>query len=267
MKKHILSFCLLLCLLSKSFAASDIFHLTPLRESVLLGGGAALSGTALVLDKIVKVNDDEFDGDLKAKSSIPVFDQIFMAPYSKGLDLTCDVARIAMLAAPVALFGFTTQKEEWLALGFMYSESLLWTYGVTELLKLAVNRARPYMYYDNPPSDDLKNGDWQNSFPSGHTSICFATAAFSSYVFSQYYPEGAKKWVVTGVSFGLAATVGALRMAGGCHYFTDIFTGALIGTVAGFLIPWYHTIVPVNKKVGDAQITATPAGFSITLKK
>ena len=258
--------------ITKSFCSNfnllgsqEIFHLTPARESVFLGGGLVLSGTAITLDKIINLNQNEYDGSLKAKSTIPNFDQIFMNPYSKSLDLTCDVARIAMLAAPAVLFALTTEKEEWFTIGTMYAESLLWCYGSTELLKLAVNRARPYMYYDGAPEADLKNGDWNNSFPSGHSSICFATAAFTSYVFSQYYPESGWKWGVTGISFGLAGTVAALRMAGGCHYFTDVFTGAIIGTLSGFLIPWYHTRGPPVKK--RVQVDLSPACFAVTLRK
>lgn len=243
----------------------NLFHLTPARESLFLGGGLALTGTAIVLDKVVKVNHDEFDGELKAKSTIPNFDQLFMNPYSKSLDLTCDITRIAMLAGPVALFALAADREEWFTIGTMYAESLLWTYGTTELLKLCVKRARPYMYYDGAPEDDLKNGDWQNSFPSGHTSICFATAAFTSYVFSQYYPDSGWKWGVTGMTFGLAGTVAALRMAGGCHYFTDVFAGALIGTLSGFLIPWYHTRVPPVKK--GLKLDLSPAGLMFTLQR
>ena len=120
------------------------------------------------------------------------------------------------------------------------------------------------MYYSGAPEDDLKNGDWKNSFPSGHTSICFTTAAFTSYVFSQYYPESGWKWGVTGISFGLAGTVAALRMAGGCHYFTDVFTGALIGTVSGFIIPWIHTRVPARKNM---EINVAPGALMFTLRK
>lgn len=245
----------------------EVFHLTFPREAVLLGGGAAVAASGFTMSKIVKFNQKEFDGSLKEKSSVPVFDQLFMTKYSKGLDVTCDVLRIGMLAAPVALFGFTEDKEEWFTIGTMYAESLLWTYGLTEILKVCVNRARPYMYYEGAPSKDLESGDWNNSFPSGHTSICFAAAAFSSYVYAMYNPGDNMKWVITGASFGLAATVGALRMAGGSHYFTDVFTGALIGTVSGFIIPWIHTIQPRPKKNRGADLAVSPAGFYLTLRK
>ena len=274
MKKRFILISVFVLICSRVFCGSfnllgsqEVFHLTPVRESLILGGGVTAAAAGFTMSYILKLNQDEYKGDLKAKSSIPVFDQLFMTSYSKGLDITCDVARIGMLAAPVALFGFTSPKEEWFTIGTMYAESLLWTYGITEILKVCVNRARPYMYYDGAPSKDLENGDWNNSFPSGHTSICFAAAAFSSYVYAMYNPDNNMKWVVTGVSFGLAGTVGALRMAGGCHYFTDVFTGALIGTVCGFVVPWIHTLEPRPKKNRGAEVAVSPAGFYVTLRK
>ena len=274
MKKNLIVFALLSSFFVKAFAGDfnllgkqNLFHLTFAREAVLLGGGAAVAAGGFTMSKIVKFNQKEFDGSLKDKSTVPVFDQLFMAKYSKGLDVTCDILRIGILAAPVALFGFTEDKEEWFTIGTMYAESLLWTYGLTEILKVCVNRARPYMYYEGAPSKDLESGDWNNSFPSGHTSICFAAAAFSSYVYAMYNPGDNRKWLVTGVSFGLAAGVGAMRMAGGCHYFTDVFTGALIGTVSGFIIPWIHTIQPRPKKNRGADLAVSPAGFYLTLRK
>lgn len=251
----------------KLLGSQEVFHLTFEREALMLGGGAAVAGTGFTLKNILKINQDEFKGDLKAKNTIPMFDQIFMTSYSKGLEVTCDIARIGMLAAPVALFGFTLPKEEWFTIGTMYAESILWTYGLTEILKVCVGRARPYMYYDGAPSKAMENGDWNNSFPSGHTSMCFAAAAFSSYVYAMYNPDNNMKWVITGASFGLAATVGALRIAGGAHYFTDVFTGALIGTVSGFIIPWIHTIQPRPKKNRGLEAVVSPAGFYFTLRK
>ena len=274
MKKIILLLLFLSALGTKAFSGTfnllgsqEVFHLTFGREALMLGGGAAVAATGFTLKNIIKVNQDEFTGDLKAKNTIPVFDQLFMTSYSKGLEVTCDIARIGMLAAPVALFGFTVPKEEWFTIGTMYAESLLWTYGLTEILKVCVNRARPYMYYDGAPSKDLENGDWKNSFPSGRTSMCFAAAAFSSYVYAMYNPDNNMKWLVTGVSFGIATGVGAMRMAGGSHYFTDVFAGALIGTVSGFIIPWIHSIQPRPKKNKGLDAVITPAGFYFTVRK
>ena len=274
MKKRFILISLIAMLSSRLFCGSfnllgsqEIFHLTFAREAIFLGGGAGVAATGFTLKNIIKVNQNEYKGDLKAKSSIPVFDQLFMTSYSKGLELTCDITRIGMIAAPFALFGFTAPKEEWFTIGTMYAETILWTYGLTDILKVCVNRARPYMYYDGAPSKSLEDGDWSNAFPSGHTSMCFAIASFSSYVYAMYNPDSNMKWVVTGASFGLAATVGVLRMAGGAHYFTDVFTGALLGTVTGFIIPWVHTIQPRPKKNRGTEVVVSPAGFYVTLRK
>lgn len=246
----------------KADTEKKLFYLSPLRDSLLMGGGAALAGTIFVLDNFVKINHDEFSGDLADKSSIPALDRLFMNKYSKGLDLTCDIMRTSILLAPVPLFLFTTSKSEWFTLAMMYGETLLWTWGTTDFIKNCVGRARPYMYYDGAPEVDIKDGDWKKSFPSGHTSITFASAAFTSFVFWQYYPESAWRWGVTGISFGLAGTVAALRMAGGCHFFTDVLTGALIGSAYGILIPWLHTRAPMARKTSGGK-TEKLRGFEM----
>ena len=252
-----------------------VFNLSPVLDPILFGSGAAFAGTIFVLDNFCKLNHDEYNGNLEDKSSVPAFDQLFMNKYSKGLDVTCDVVRAAMLLAPVPLFAFTTQKSEWFTLATMYGETLLWTWGTTDLIKNCVLRTRPYMYYDGAPEDGLKDGDWKKSFPSGHTSITFASAAFTSYVFWQYYPESGWRWGVTGISFGLATTVAALRMAGGCHYFTDVLTGAVIGSAYGFLIPWIHTLLPSARKTSANKVEKTrglemnlaPGALVFTIRK
>ena len=101
MKKIILLLLFLMAFVTKVFSGNfnllgsqEIFHLTFEREAVMLGGGAALAATGFTLKNIVKFNQDEYKGDLKAKSTIPMFDQLFMTSYSKGLDVTCDIVTI-----------------------------------------------------------------------------------------------------------------------------------------------------------------------------
>ena len=94
--------------------------------------------------------------------------------------------------------------------------------------------------------------------------MAFAGAAFLSYVFCQYYPESSWQYAVTGISFGIAALTGALRMASGNHYFTDVLSGALIGTTCGFLIPYMHTqdyYSLFQKK--SIKTSASPLGFNV----
>ena len=72
------------------------------------------------------------------------------------------------------------------------------------------------------------------------------------------------------ISFGMAAVTGALRMASGNHFFTDVITGAVIGTACVFLVPFLHSQVFYGKCENEsgegngARAQISPAGFNMT---
>ena len=268
LKARIAAICLLI--LGATAAANDLnyvpaFRLNPVNDGIQLGLGVSLTGSALIADKLVHLKKNEFNIADWKKSDIPDFDQIFMRPYSKPLHIAGTVSVGLALAAPVMLAFLP--GSELLTLGTMYAETMLIANGIKEWLKLLVYRARPYMYFDGYPQDKLSDGDWNCSFPSGHTTLAFAGAAFTTMVFCQCYPDSNLKYAVAGISFGLAALTGALRMASGNHFFTDVLVGALIGTTCGFLVPFLHSNTFYNKfekKAGPARTALSPAGLSFT---
>lgn len=80
---------------------------------------------------------------------------------------------------------------------------------------------------ERPDASDNK------SFPSGHTALAFATATMLYEEYGHLSP-----WVGFG-SYALAATTGAMRVAGHHHWASDVLTGAGIGVVAtelGYLL-------------------------------
>ena len=241
----------------------ETFHLSLFTDGIILGGGTALVGTDLFCKKVLKINRIDVPSLPRNKDSVPAIDQPFMNPYSKPLDLTATGIECALFATP--LLFIPQGSSEWFTIGTMYVETLMWAYGLKEMGKICVNRARPYMYFNDPPQKYIDNYDWANSFPSGHSAFSFAAASFTSYVFSKYYPDSKWKWVVTGGCYSLAASVGCLRMLSGNHFFTDVCTGALIGTACGILIPWLHTIGPKNPS-DNVQISATPANLNVLIK-
>ncbi|HET9939889.1 MAG TPA: phosphatase PAP2 family protein [Candidatus Eisenbacteria bacterium] len=81
-------------------------------------------------------------------------------------------------------------------------------------LKTTTNRERP------DESDDL-------SFPSGHTANTMAVAT----VLDREY-DGVVPWI----AYGAAAFVGASRVAGNHHWFSDVMAGAVIGRFFGRLV-------------------------------
>jgi len=92
---------------------------------------------------------------------------------------------------------------------------------VTQLLKNSTHIQRP----------DHSN---YSSFPSGHTAQAFAAATFLS---EEY--KGEIKWIPY-VSYGIATSVGVLRMANNKHYISDVLVGAGIGILSMKLSYWTH---------------------------
>jgi membrane-associated phospholipid phosphatase len=122
---------------------------------------------------------------------------------------------------------------------------------VTQILKTAVRRPRPYNFInpDNVPEADRQTlidaqsgtqADW--SFPSGHTSTAF-TATTAGAMLLTIELLGRSKWAIACAwigGTGLAATTGVLRVAAGRHYPSDVVTSALLGIGVGLAVPLAH---------------------------
>jgi len=100
----------------------------------------------------------------------------------------------------------------------------------TEVLKRVVNRTRPQ--YDYPNDVYVISTTQGQSFPSGHTSVAFATATS----FSLQY----KKWYVVVPAYLWAGCVGYSRMYLGKHYPSDVLGGALVGAGSSLLSHWLN---------------------------
>jgi len=92
---------------------------------------------------------------------------------------------------------------------------------VTQLLKHTTHIQRP----------DYSN---YNSFPSGHTAQAFAAATFLSQEYQYKYT-----WIPY-ASYGIASSVGILRMANNKHFISDVLVGAGIGILSMKLSYWTH---------------------------
>ena len=90
-------------------------------------------------------------------------------------------------------------------------ESILTTSAVTSIIKTISHRQRP-------------NGRGYLSYPSGHTSSAFALAAVIKYLYGKY--PGC-------LAYGMAAFVASSRINDNKHYFSDVISGALLGTLIG----------------------------------
>ena len=129
-------------------------------------------------------------------------------------------------AVMVYLAGLVTGEDDIRVTGRLLGTSLS-SSGLTVLaMRFAFGRARP----------EWAEGAWDfrwfetnigyQSFPSGHTTVAFA--------FSTVLAERLDNlWARIGL-YGLATVSSLLRVYDRSHWFSDLVTGAVIGTLAGF---------------------------------
>ena len=140
--------------------------------------------------------------------------------------LITDATGPVCLATPLVIYtiGFFKNNKELKEKGIFIGETVLISSILTTALKMTVKRKRPYESY--PEIENLSTvGSY--SFPSGHTSLTFATATALSISFP--------KWYIIVPSYTFASAVGYSRLHLGVHYPSDVLFGAILGSGSAFL--------------------------------
>lgn len=206
-----------------------------------------------------------FSLDVMDINEVNAFDRPFMNPYSKSLDYAGTGFEIGSVLTPCFLINKTPVQDYW-KIGVEYAQTMLLAYGAKEIAKLCVERYRPYMYFEGAPQDKIDDGDYKKSFFSGHTTLSFAAAGFTTYQALVYYPNDYwYKWVAIGTSYALCTTTAILRLASGNHFMTDVLCGALVGSAIGYFVPWvnHFWFKPTLPQNVDAVIS--PLGFNVKI--
>jgi len=241
---------------------SSPYELTPVTDGLLTGSGAALYGLSLYTEKIVDpLTDEEIAG--LSKNDINSFDRSAADNWSPAADDWSDRVLTSLLVSPLAFLAGDEPRSDFVTIGVMYAESFIITQGLNGTVKNTVQRKRPYTYNPDVSDDDKKRDDAVRSFYSGHTVSAFNSAVFVSTVFSEYYPESSWRYAVWGTTLTAASLTGFLRYQAGMHYPTDIITGAVIGSVTGWLIPALHR--PGNSNISFRVITGEENMIAVIL--
>ena len=211
---------------------------------------------------------------IRVLNQVNAFDRLFAQKYSKSVDVTSDVLMYSALCIPLSLLA--TETSEYLTWAMMYTESFLLCYGIKDLIKLGVYRERPYMYFDDKPLQEIEEGDYCNSFLSGHSAMSFMGASFASYTFSKYFPNSKWKLPIILGSYTLAGLATTLRVVAGCHFVTDVLAGAALGTVIGIGVPFLHEINSIinnkinnkidNEKIEEVNFNLSPNSVYCVIK-
>lgn len=175
------------------------------------------------------------------KNNIPFFDRWAVYPYDKNLDKVSYYPFYASIPLPLIFFLSTGEtSKDFFKLGFLYWETL----SVMGLLGTSstyfVDRYRPYTYTNSTPMDVRTNKVARNSFFSGHAEMIAAPTFLIAKVYSDYYPESNIKWFFYGFATTITTATSYLRLKSGEHFPSDIILGAVVGALAGILVPEFH---------------------------
>ena len=144
--------------------------------------------------------------------------------------------------------GRLLDRPDLAGVGLHTTEAIGIAVATTYLLKGLVGRARPFLDPDNPFDIRFARGfvqDRYQSFPSGHTTAAFATAAAIGTELG--YLDSDLQLPVGVALFSAASLVGVSRVYHNAHWATDAVVGAAIGTFAGWKVVRYHHTRPGNR--------------------
>lgn len=170
-------------------------------------------------------------------ASLPAIDRGVVGVSSASAGTASDVLLIGVMGGAAVASIASAPGAQRTGNAVVLGETIAAAYAASGWLKVAVGRERPVMYTSDAAAA-AGDSDNQRSFPSGHTTAAFA-AATAYFVISgrQHLPHRTRNAVLL---FGGATAVGALRVAAGSHFPTDVLAGAAVGAVLGWLIPTLH---------------------------
>jgi membrane-associated phospholipid phosphatase len=200
-----------------------------------------------------------------ADADVARFDRVALGRFEKGPRIASDVLLAASVVAPLVYHGIEAglRRRGWGAVrgrGFLvrygtflvvYAQTLAVNSLMTEVLKSAIGRPRPFTYLDpdevDPGSAEeliraQERHDADRSFPSGHTTAAFAASTAGATLLTLEL-LGRSRWGIAVAWVGgtaVAATTGALRVLAGRHFPSDVVTSALLGGAVGAAVPLAH---------------------------
>jgi membrane-associated phospholipid phosphatase len=87
-----------------------------------------------------------------------------------------------------------------------------------------------------------------------------------SYLFALRHPRSPWRVPIWIGTQGIAAATAVLRVQAGKHFWSDVLTGAVVGSAIGWLVPYLHRVDLAGKIFGErrllSELRVTPAVFS-----
>ena len=179
-------------------------------------------------------------------STINAFDRPVTGYYNKTARTISDIAVGTLIVSPFVFTAIDTLALDGGGLSAFASDATVLTetfaaqLALMQIVKHIAQRPRPFTY--NPDADADKKLDFDStlSFYSGHSSSAFSMAIAYAITYQERHPDDPKRFLVWGGELSLAALTATMRVSAGKHFWSDVITGALVGTAFGVLIPTLH---------------------------
>ncbi len=181
-----------------------------------------------------------------AGSDVNSFDRTAIGRSNSGASTASSVLVAGAALGGLALDALDARAQGGLAEGgfkqdaLVMVEAMIADEAINEVIKVAVNRPRPYMYNKTAAQIDVNSPDNYLSFYSAHTSVAFAATISYARTYALRHPgSGSRTWVYAG-AVAVGGAVGALRVVAGKHFPSDVLAAALAGTLVGLAVPQMH---------------------------
>jgi membrane-associated phospholipid phosphatase len=175
-------------------------------------------------------------------NSINYLDKKFaIFSFDKDLADISDLFLIGISSSPFLFFiSNDFRKNKKLLIPILFAETVALNTGINFIVKNMVSRKRPYAYEIEKNYKKRTSPDATRSFYSGHSSLAFASATFSTAMFFEYFPNSKWKIPVASSLFSSALIIASLRVLSGEHFLSDVSFGALMGVSSSLFVLMSH---------------------------
>lgn len=195
--------------------------------------------------------------------AVNALDCLAVSQFSATADATSDALFVTSLALPVALELGRGLDDDSLRRGGAYAASVGATALTAGLVKITVQRDRPYTYHRHPSVVAYTAAAHGNdhSFFSGHTSLSFAALTSGALLYQPTTTSARARAGVWAGAGALGAATGVLRIRAGQHFPTDVMVGAVVGTAFGLGLT--YALAPGDPSLDGTDLGMFAAGVAV----
>ncbi len=172
---------------------------------------------------------------------VPVFERFAVQFDATSAGIWADALAGFLVVTPPLLLTITSPDlRTFVGDALVVSESVATTGLLTQVAKTGFSRPYPFMYGRGVQPSQNHDGNNYASFWSGHTAVTMAAVVSFAYVLGKRHPD--RWWSTLAWLLGppLAIAAGALEMAAGNHFPSDVVAGAVVGAADGWLTARLH---------------------------